>query len=151
MGKWRFNLYRGLKPRLVTLACWRALLIEGTRLRGNDWIFQHDNAVLHMAGRSKEFFIVNIVILLDYPARSSNLDPTENIWRSMTREVYRNGCLFQTVNDLREAIFTIWDNIPASLHQTPISTMPKRNFEFIHNDIHATHYLNILLGIFYHV
>lgn len=55
-------------------------------------------------------------------------------------EVYRSGRQFQTEHDIREAIFTTWDNISASLLQTLISTMPKRIFEVIYNHRRATHY-----------
>ena len=117
-----------------------SLLTEGPRLCGNDWIFQQDNAAIHNARRTKDFFMANNVILLDHPACSPELNPIENVWRWMAREVYTNGCQFQTMHDLREAIFTTWNNIPASLLQTLISTMPKRMFEVIRNDGCATHY-----------
>ncbi|CAB1445847.1 unnamed protein product [Pleuronectes platessa] len=46
---------------------------------------------------------------------SPDLNPIENIWGWMAREVYKNGLQFQTVDALREAIFTTWRNI--HLHQ----------------------------------
>uniref|UniRef100_A0A3B4ZMR7 Tc1-like transposase DDE domain-containing protein n=1 Tax=Stegastes partitus TaxID=144197 RepID=A0A3B4ZMR7_9TELE len=49
----------------------------------------------------------------------------------MAREVYKNGHQFQTVDALREAIFTTWSNIPMSLLESLASSMPKQIFEVI--------------------
>ena len=42
-----------------------SLLTEGPRLCGNDWIFQQDNAAIHTARLTKDFFQENSVALLD--------------------------------------------------------------------------------------
>lgn len=58
----------------------------------------------------------------------------------MAREIYRNGGQFQTVLDLRENIFTIWNGVPASILQTHISAIRMQIFEDIQNDGRAVHY-----------
>ncbi|KAF1380936.1 hypothetical protein PFLUV_G00169240 [Perca fluviatilis] len=67
-------------------------------------------------------------------------DTVENIWGWMAREVYQNGRQFQTVDALREAIFTTWSNVPSSLLGTVASNMVKRVFEVINKNGEATHY-----------
>uniref|UniRef100_A0A3B3UP82 Uncharacterized protein n=1 Tax=Poecilia latipinna TaxID=48699 RepID=A0A3B3UP82_9TELE len=109
-----------------------SLMTEGPRLCGNDWVFQQDNAA--------EFFQENNITLLDHPACSPDLNPIENIWGWMAREVYKNGHQFQTVDALREAIFNTWSNVPTSLLETLASSMPKRLFEVINKNGGATHY-----------
>ncbi|CAB1452154.1 unnamed protein product [Pleuronectes platessa] len=104
-------------------------MTEGPRLCGNDWVFQQDNAPIHNARLTKTFFQENNITLLDHPACSPDLNPIENIWGWMAREVYKNGLQFQTVDALREAIFTTWRNIRTSLLETLTSSMPKRIFE----------------------
>uniref|UniRef100_A0A672ZD42 Uncharacterized protein n=1 Tax=Sphaeramia orbicularis TaxID=375764 RepID=A0A672ZD42_9TELE len=47
---------------------------------------------------------------------------------------------FQTVDALREAIFTTWSNVPTSLLETLASSMPKQIFEVISKNGGATHY-----------
>uniref|UniRef100_A0A8C2J7U8 Tc1-like transposase DDE domain-containing protein n=1 Tax=Cyprinus carpio TaxID=7962 RepID=A0A8C2J7U8_CYPCA len=69
-----------------------SLLTEGPRLCGNDWVFQQDNAALHNALLTKDFFQENNVALLDHPACSPDLNPIENIWGWMAREF---KCSFQ--------------------------------------------------------
>lgn len=117
-----------------------SLLTEGPRLCGNDWVFQQDNAAIHNGRLTKDFFQENNVALLDHPACSPDLNPIENIWGWMAREVYKNGRQFQTVDALREAIFTTWSNVPSSLVGTVASSMPKRVFEVINKNGGATHY-----------
>uniref|UniRef100_A0A3B3YE53 Tc1-like transposase DDE domain-containing protein n=1 Tax=Poecilia mexicana TaxID=48701 RepID=A0A3B3YE53_9TELE len=67
-----------------------SLMTEGPRLCGNDWVFQQDNAAVHNARLTKEFFQENNITLLDHPACSPDLYPIENIWGWMAREVYKN-------------------------------------------------------------
>uniref|UniRef100_A0A3Q0SU03 Tc1-like transposase DDE domain-containing protein n=1 Tax=Amphilophus citrinellus TaxID=61819 RepID=A0A3Q0SU03_AMPCI len=65
----------------------------------------------------------NNITLLDHPACSPDLNPIENIWGWMAREVYKNGHQFQTVDALREAIFNTWSNVPTSLLETLASIL----------------------------
>uniref|UniRef100_A0A3P9N322 Tc1-like transposase DDE domain-containing protein n=1 Tax=Poecilia reticulata TaxID=8081 RepID=A0A3P9N322_POERE len=99
-----------------------------------------DNAAVHNAHLTKEFFQENNITLLDHPSCYLDLNPIENIWGWMAREVYKNGHQFQTVDAIREAIFNTWSNVPTSLLETLASSMPKRLFEVINKNGGATHY-----------
>jgi hypothetical protein len=85
---------------------------EGPRLCGDGWLFQQDNAAIHTTRLTKTFFQENGIPLLPHPACSPDLNPIENVWGWMARNVYINGKQFATVNDLRDAIFTTWSNLP---------------------------------------
>uniref|UniRef100_A0A3Q2G3V1 Tc1-like transposase DDE domain-containing protein n=1 Tax=Cyprinodon variegatus TaxID=28743 RepID=A0A3Q2G3V1_CYPVA len=89
----------------------------------------------------------NKISLLDHPACSPDLNPIENIWGRMAREVYKNGHQFQTVDALREAIFNTWSNVPTSLLEKLASSMPKRLFEVINKNGGASHYRVLFLTL----
>lgn len=108
--------------------------------------FRQDIAVIHNTRRTNDFFMANNAILLHHPACSPNPNPHGKFWGWMAREVSE-----MDINSKHEAIFTTWNNIPASLLQTVILTIPKRIFEVIHNDSLATHYQDALLGVSYSV
>uniref|UniRef100_A0A3B3QJJ9 Tc1-like transposase DDE domain-containing protein n=1 Tax=Paramormyrops kingsleyae TaxID=1676925 RepID=A0A3B3QJJ9_9TELE len=47
-----------------------SLMTEGPCLCGNDWVFQQDNATVHNARRTRDFFQENNITLLAHPACS---------------------------------------------------------------------------------
>ena len=116
-----------------------SLMTEGPRLCGNSWVCQQDNAAVHNARLTKDFFRENNITLLDHPACSPDLNPIENIWGWMAREVYKNGHQFQTVDALREAIFTTWSNVPKSFLETLSSSMNIGIFKVIKKNGGAAH------------
>uniref|UniRef100_A0A3B3S1M2 Transposase Tc1-like domain-containing protein n=1 Tax=Paramormyrops kingsleyae TaxID=1676925 RepID=A0A3B3S1M2_9TELE len=111
-----------------------SLMTEGPRLCGNDWVFRQDNATVQNARRTRDFFQENNITLLAHLACSPDLNPIENLWGWMAREVYKNGQQFQTVDAFRAAVFTTWRNVPTHLMETLASSMPQQIFEVINNN-----------------
>lgn len=64
-----------------------SLLTEDPCLCFHKWVFQQDNAAVHYARLTKDFFQENNVSVLDHNTRCPELNPTENFWGWMTREV----------------------------------------------------------------
>ena len=58
------------------------------------------------------FFEENGVLPLRHPACSPDLNPIENVWRWMARDVYGSGKQFATVNELRYVIIRAGTTFP---------------------------------------
>lgn len=70
---------------------------------GGDFIFQQDNASIHVSKETMDFFQRHKIQVMDWPARSPDLSPIENVWSLLTQEIYK-GPQFNNVQELREAI-----------------------------------------------
>ena len=62
------------------------------------WRFQQDNASIHSSASTRRWFIENNVEVLEWPARSPNLNIIENVWGLLARDVYANARQFDSVN-----------------------------------------------------
>jgi transposase len=93
---------------------------------GRDCIFQQDNASIHSSRATKDFFVEENVEVMDWPAKSPDLNPIENMWGMLARAVYAQGRQFQTRNDLIVTIKRSWDKIGQDLINSLLESMPKR-------------------------
>uniref|UniRef100_H3G5W4 Tc1-like transposase DDE domain-containing protein n=1 Tax=Phytophthora ramorum TaxID=164328 RepID=H3G5W4_PHYRM len=107
---------------------------------GIDFIFQQDNASIHASKRTKEFFSEQDIRLLDWPSKSPDLNPIENLWSIMSRRVYANGRQFDSVPQLKAALFAAWESIPHALLMSLIESMPRRCIEVLDKKGNKTHY-----------
>lgn len=98
---------------------------------GEDFIFQQDNAAIHVSRESKAWFEDRGIDLLDWPARSPDLNPIENLWGIMARRVYHGQRHFSTVQELEVAIRQVWREINIELLESLINSMPSRVFKVI--------------------
>ena len=78
-------------------------LIEDNYGGDDDFVlFQQDNASCHKAKYTEEWFMEQPVTVLDWPAKSPDLNIIENVWSLIARAVYDNARQFDTVEDLKE-------------------------------------------------
>lgn len=68
----------------------QALLPESNRLYPDGWVFMQDNAPCHTSNYTKQWLEANDVETLEWPAKSPDLNPIENVWADVSRRVYRN-------------------------------------------------------------
>lgn len=69
-------------------------------LEQQSFIFQQDIAAIHIAKIIKEWFQLERMNILDWPALSPDLNIIENAWGWLSRTVYTGGKQFENVNEL---------------------------------------------------
>jgi transposase len=97
----------------------------------NDLTFMQDNAPIHVSKHSKEWFENNGIKLLQWPARSPDLNPIENLWGILTRVVFANGRQYKNKDELKAAVLEAWDSINADTLAKLSQSMPNRLFSVI--------------------
>ncbi len=93
---------------------------------GYDFIFQHDNALPHRAQVTTQFLNENKIDVLKWPAQSPDLNPIENIWGIMSKEVYKEGKSYLNCDDLWEAVQIAFKNLDPGVLKKVYESMTSR-------------------------
>jgi transposase len=109
----------------------RVLLPFGRSFLGNQYTFQQDNASCHRAIKTTRWLNENNISTFDWPSRSPDLNPVENLWGILSRMVYDNGRQFGKVTDLKKAILEAWNQIPNDILRALVNSMPNRMYQVI--------------------
>ena len=100
---------------------------------GESFIFQQDGASIHTANVTKQWFQLLNIDTLDWPARSPDLNPIENLWAILARNVYKSCRQFHTTDELRNQILLSWSEIGVPTLQKLYKSMPMRCIKVIEN------------------
>lgn len=96
---------------------------------GVEWVFQQDNAAIHVSRETKSWFNNKNIAQMDWPARSPDLNPIENLWGILVRRVYKQNRQFATIEELKTTILQEWQAIDQKTIDNLIKSMPNRIFE----------------------
>lgn len=94
-------------------------------------IFQQDNAPIHKSLHSMGWLGAHQISTVDWPARSPDLNPIENLWSTLARAVYKENRQYNDVQSLKEAIISAWNAIPQEDVQRLYISMSKRVMDVI--------------------
>ncbi|KAL0152830.1 hypothetical protein M9458_051870 [Cirrhinus mrigala] len=91
---------------------------------GPGFLLMQDNARPHVAGVCQQFLQDEGIDAMDWPARSSDLNPIEHIWYIMSRSIHQRHVASQTVQELADALVQVWEEIPQETIRHLIRSMP---------------------------
>ncbi|GBO42020.1 hypothetical protein AVEN_38796-1 [Araneus ventricosus] len=91
-------------------------------------IFQDDNSTVHRAGSMCDWFDEHshTLLHLDWPAKSPDLNPIENLWDMLKRRVKRRNQHPRNLVDLRDQILSEWLKLDATYLQNLVDSLPNR-------------------------
>ena len=92
-------------------------------------IFQQDGCGLHRAKSIGSFMEAECVELLPWPAQSPDLNPIENAWALMKRNLREHDTYPTFAVDLFEKLSELWNSIPSSYFERLIESMTSRVIE----------------------
>ena len=96
-------------------------------------VFQHDNSPIHAAKITKQWFDEHHIECMDWPSRSPDLNPIENLWAVLARNVYAEGRQFTDRYSLIECIKQCWQYMAEDLLHTLINNMKQRRIKVLTN------------------
>ncbi len=94
----------------------------------SDGYFQQDNAPCHKAQTISDWFLEhnNEFPLLKWPPQSPDLNPIEHLWDVVVREIRIMDVQPTNLQQLRDAIMSIWTKISEEYFQHLVKSMPRR-------------------------
>lgn len=108
--------------------------------RRKKFIFQQDNAAIHTSEATSAWFKHHKVDVLDWPARSPDSNPVENLWGILVRRIYAEGRQYTSVDELKDAISHAWEEVEELTIKNLIGSMPNRIFQTINRNGRVTDY-----------
>lgn len=93
---------------------------------GEKPIFMHDGAPCHKARTITKFLAEKNITVLDWPGNSPDMNPIENVWELMKREVHKST--ITTKQELIEKLIDVWHrNVHLqTVVKNCIESMPRR-------------------------
>ncbi len=94
----------------------------------SDGYFQQDNARCHKAQIHSDWFLEhdNEFTLLKWPPQSPDLNSIEHLWDVVEREIHIMDVQLTNLQQLRDAIMSIWTKISEECFQHLVESMKLR-------------------------
>jgi transposase len=79
---------------------------------GPNFVNMHDNARPHTARIVQEYLRETETPVMEWPARSPDLNPIEHVWDTLQQRVLERRMVFRTLQQLEVVLVKEWHNIP---------------------------------------
>ena len=96
---------------------------------GPNFRLMQDNARPHVARIVTQYLEEVNILRLQWPSRSPDLNPIEQVWDMLGRRVRQRN--IETLPELRRALLEEWENIPQESITNCVASMPNRLMEVI--------------------
>ena len=104
----------------------------------HDWIFQRDNDSKHRATIVANWLNRNGVERFHWPLFSPDLNPIENLWDEVERQLKKKQPKSQ--NELKESLIKVWHGIELPTLKKLVDSVPNRLNEVIRTKGYPTRY-----------
>lgn len=104
-------------------------LPEIKEVMGDDWRLQQDNDPKHTSRLAKKFLQENVPAVMDWPSNSPDLNPIENLWGLVKRNVEKRKP--KNLDDLEKFMIEEWELIPDEVINNLVMSMRARCEEVI--------------------
>jgi len=109
LGKITIHTFRGnLNSARFSEILLKRLIPDANRIHPYGWILVEDNSPCHK-GDAIEVLKNQVPFVLNWPSKSPDLNPIENLWSLIKKEVRK--ALPKTLDELELAIHRVWNNI----------------------------------------
>lgn len=105
---------------------------EAKEMLGDDFFWQQDNDPKHNSHRARAFLVENVPKVLTWPSYSPDLNPIENIWGIVKREVEKR--MPKNLAELEQFMVEEWNAVPESTLKYLIESMEARCLAVIENN-----------------
>ena len=92
---------------------------------------QQDNASIHSANTTWEWYLNNGVHVILWPPVSPVLNSMGNVWSLLVKAVYANGKQYTSISELKAAIIYHWNEIVQNTLKNFVRSMADRVFTLI--------------------
>jgi len=114
--------------------------INTEKEQGVKLLLQEDNAPVHKGNYAKWWKQHVGIEIVEWPSKSPDCNPIENLWDVLDRRVRKRTPLPTTLDQLKEALKEEWENIPCEVYQHLVESMDRRVDAIIKNKGFHTKY-----------
>lgn len=95
------------------------------------YTFMQDNAAIHVSRSTMGWLEAHNIKTLDWPACSPDLNPIENVWGIIVRNIYANNTQYNSIADLKTAVEDAWNTLDLGTIKKLYDSMSDRLFQVI--------------------